>query len=411
MKKFIDTIAFQPGLFVRITFIMMLISLASCEDNDPNSPEIPDNEYLVDATLVYSATAAQIQLLAQLTGLDVNINEFANDVDIYKVTYNTSYKSDAIVASGLIALPKTTAQVPMISFQHGTITKDSDAPSNFSTDNSESLVYGALASSGFITVIPDYLGFGASVSVLHPYFVEDLTASAVMDLLMAARELSEDKNITFNRKLFLAGYSEGGYATMAAHKFVEQSDPEEFDLIASFPGAGAYDLLDLQQHILSNETYDDPYYLAYLVRAYQLTYDFNSLLTDFFQEPYASRIPGLFDHQKGPGEIDSQLTVNIQELIQPDLLEKIDSDPDYSYLANAFEENSLTDWTPTKKMFMYHGTSDKTIPYENSVLTYNQLIDNGASEDILSLTPLPGDHITALPTYVTDFLVKLWQLR
>lgn len=411
MEKIIAAITYRARIFARIAFVIMLISLASCEENDPTTPEEPGDDYLVDATLVYSATSTEIQLLVQLTGLDVDINEFASDVDIYKVTYNTSYKSDPIVASGLIALPKTASQIPMISFQHGTITKDSDAPSNFSTDNFESLVYGALASSGFITVVPDYLGFGASVSILHPYFVEDLTASAVTDLLMAARELAEDKNITFNRKLFLAGYSEGGYATMAAHKSIEQNDPEEFDLIASFPGAGAYDLLEMQQNILGSDTYDDPYYLAYLTRAYQLTYDFDNLLTDFFQEPYASRIPGLFDHQKGSGEINSQLTVNIQDLIQPELLEKIDSDPDYSYLANAFQENTLTDWTPSKKMFMYHGTSDKTVPYENSVSTYEKLIDNGATEDILSLTPLPGDHGTAVAPYVADFLVKLWQLR
>lgn len=410
MRKLIETITYRSRISVRIAFIITVITLASCEENNPTAPE-PGDEYLVDATVVYSATSAQVQLLVQLSGVDVDINEFVNDIDIYKVTYNTSYKDNAIVASGLIALPKTTSQVPMISFQHGTITKDSDAPSNFSTDNLESLVYGALASSGFITVVPDYLGFGASVSVLHPYFVEDLTASAVTDLLMAARELAEDKNITFNRKLFLAGYSEGGYATMAAHKSIEQNDPEEFDLIASFPGAGAYDLLEMQQHILSSDTYDDPYYLAYLARAYQLTYDFNNLLTDFFQEPYASRIPGLFDHQKSSGEINSQLTVNIQELIQPELLEKIESDPAYSYLADAFEENTLTDWTPSKKMFMYHGTSDKTVPYENSVSTYDKLIDNGASDDILSLTPLPGDHGTAVAPYVADFLVKLWQLR
>lgn len=400
---------FAPSRWIYVLCFSVLF-FASCE-KDPVVDEIPGDKFLVDATLVYSATSAQIQLLAQYTGLDVDISEFANDVDIYKVTYNTTFKGDLVQASGLVVLPKSTAALPMISYQHGTIVRDSDAPSNFSTDDPEALVYGALGASGFITVIPDYIGFGESAEFLHPYFVEDATAIAVLHMLMAAKELAVEKNVAFNNRLFLAGYSEGGYATMAAHKTIEESGTDEFDLIASFPGAGAYDLWEMQKHVLSADRYDDPYYLAYLARAYQLTYGFTGLLTDFFQEPYASLIPDLFDHQTGAGEINAQLNTNIGELVKPGLLTKIESDPAYEYLATAFEENSLTDWVPAKTMYMYHGTSDTTVPYSNSVTTYEKLIASGASTDVVSLTTLPGDHGGAVAPYVADFLVKLWDIR
>ena len=227
----------------------------------------------------------------------------------------------------MIAIPKTTQQVAMLSFHHGTITNRADAPSNFSSIDPNSVAYAAMASAGFIGVIPDYLGFGSSSSILHPYYIESLTASSIIDMLKAADELAKQKNIQFNNRLFLAGYSEGGYATMAAHKAIEENGLDGFNLIASFPGAGAYDLSGMQAHIFSLQDYNDPHYLAYMARAYQIEYDEDDLLTDFFKEPYASRIPGLFDGQKGADEINAQLTSKVADLIQADMLDNIQYQP------------------------------------------------------------------------------------
>jgi hypothetical protein len=167
----------------------------------------------------------------------------------------------------------------------------------------------------------------------------------------------------------------------------------------------------MQEHIFSQDEYSDPHYLAYMARAYQLHYEEDDLLTDFFKEPYASRIPGLFDGQKGADEINSQLTSTIADLIQEDVLANLNTDPKYAYLKNAFAENSLTDWTPAVKMFMYHGLSDATVPYENSVKTFNKLIANGAATSTVSLTPLEGTHSSAIEPYIADLIDKLLLLR
>jgi predicted esterase len=392
-------------------FLSMLFVYSSCSEESPGPQPPEDEKVLVDATLVYTITSTQVKLVAQLAGIDLAIDEFVHDVDIYKVTYNTSYKGGNVVASGLISFPKTTEPSPVLSYQHGTITRDVDAPSNFAVNKPETLIAGAFSSSGFVTVIPDYVGFGSTATILHPYFVEEVTAAAVVNMLKAAQELADEKNIALNSKLFLAGYSEGGYATMATHKAIEADGVGDLDLVASFPGAGAFDLQTMQAQLFALDTYDDPFYLAYVTLAYSNTYDFSSLLTDFFQEPYAARIPGLFDNQKASGEINGQLTTSIADLLQPELRAGFLTDERYAYIADAFAENALTDWAPVKRMYMYHGTSDKTIPYENSQVTYEALIANGASEDIVSLTPLPGDHTSAVTPYVADLLIKLWSLR
>ena len=309
---------------IRFLFIVLLIASA-CSSDD--TPEPAGEQFLVSSEFIYSNTAQQLRFLIQLSGVDVNPNEFLYDIEIYKVVYNTSYNGSTITASGLIAIPKTTEQVGMLSFHHGTITNREDAPSNFSSSDFNSISYAAMASVGFIGVIPDYLGFGSSSSILHPYYVEDLTASSILDMLKAAAEFAQQKNLQFNGKLFLAGYSEGGYATMAAHKAIESDGLDGFNLIASFPGAGAYDLSGMQAHIFSLQDYNDPHYLAYMARAYQIEYDEDDLLTDFFKEPYASRIPGLFDGQKGADEINAQLTSKVSDLIQEDMLNNINTNP------------------------------------------------------------------------------------
>ena len=230
-------------------------------------------------------------------------------------------------------------------------------------------------------------------------------------MLKAAGEFAQQKNLQFNGKLFLAGYSEGGYSTMAAHKAIESDGLDGFNLIASFPGAGAYDLSGMQEHIFSLQDYNDPHYLAYMARAYQIEYDENDLLTDFFKEPYASRIPGLFDGQKGADEINAQLTSKVSDLIQEDMLNNIHTNPEYDYLENAFVENSLTDWSPKVQMFMYHGLSDATVPYQNSVDTYNKLLANGTSTGVLTLTPLEGTHSSAIDPYIAAIIEKLLSLK
>ncbi len=391
---------------------MMLLGACNNSDENPEPDPIPDErDVLISSELVFSATSLQIKFLALLSGLALDVNEFKYDVDIYTVSYRTLYKASEITASGLVVLPKTTQEVGMVSYQHGTIVTQDDAPSNFSETDPNAFLYGSLSSSGFITAIPDYIGFGTSSAILHPYYVEEYTASAVIDIIKAARELAIQKDIKFNNNLFLAGYSEGGYATMAAHKAIEKDGLDDFTLIASFPAAGAYDVKGMQEYLFAQETYGSPYYLAYVARAYQTTYEFPSILADFFQEPYASRIPQLFDGQKSASEINAQLTTSLGDLLQEDVSVKLNTYPSYAYLKEAFEINSLTDWIPAIPMYMYHGESDMTVPYQNSVDTYTILLENGASTEIISLIPLEGTHSSAATPYVLDFVSKLWELR
>jgi pimeloyl-ACP methyl ester carboxylesterase len=389
--------------FIAISFSLVVFS---CSEDEPNEKPV-----LIQSTKILSRSAGELRTFLAASGFSLR-NELQYDVEIYKVTYRTLYKDEEITASGLVILPETTTSVGMVSFQHGTITAQSEAPTNLPLSHSQLILYAALGSAGFIGVVPDFIGFGESAEIFHPYYVEEATASAVIDNLKAARELAAKQNVKFNQKLMLAGYSQGGYATMATHKSIEENGLSGFDLVASFPAAGGYDVKGMQEYFFAQDTYDQPYYLAYVARSYQSYYEWPDVITQFFKEPYASRILTLFTSTSTAGMINGQLTEVINDYVVADLIANIDTKAEYKDLNDAFIENSLTDWTPAKRMFMYHGDADTTVPFENSVDTYNKLISNGASTQVVTLKALPGaDHGSGVFPYLEEFIEEALPLK
>ncbi|MFZ5970212.1 MAG: prolyl oligopeptidase family serine peptidase [Bacteroidota bacterium] len=131
-----------------------------------------------------------------------------------------------------------------------------------------------------------------------------------------------------------------------------------------------------------------------------------------FNEPFASRIPGLFDGSKSGDQINLELTNRIDELLTSEILENIDTSEKFSYLTDAFEANSLLDWKPQVPIFMYHGDADVTVPFQNSVDSYEKLLSNGASTSIVTFTSLPGKtHSSGVIPYIELFLPKMLELR
>lgn len=387
---------------------LVCLVVFSCNNDDA----VPPARVLVSSESLLDRASSETRGLLNGSSLDIDLSILKYDVEVFKVVYKTTYNGQEINASALVTLPKKAPAAPIVSFQHGTIAAYTQAPTALGLYDSESVLYAALASPGLISVAPDLLGFGSSSGVLHPYYVEELTASAVRDAVRAARDLASDEGIEFNGKLFLAGYSEGGYATMATHKSIEAESLEGIQLVASFPAAGGYDIKAMQEYFFDLEEYEQPFYIAFVAQAYKTTFNWSQSLGDFFNEPYATKIPALVNGSKTNNQINDELTNSIPELIKADVLANIDSDTKYKYLVDAFKENSLVDWKPTVPMFMYHGDADITVPHQNSVITYNKLISSGASPSVVTFTSLPGaTHYTGIFPYLESILPKIMSLK
>jgi len=386
-----------------LTFFFFFFLTVSCDDFEIVPAHL--DTYLK----LYTQDKGQVMNAVQNSLFD-DITKYINyGVSLYTITYNTTYKGENIKASGLVAFPETTNNVPILNFNHGTTSLHRDAPTE---DLFQYIFFSNAASAGYIFVIPDYLGFGVSDDILHPYYRSDITGSTIVDMLRATKELAEIEGYNFNGDVFLSGYSEGGFATMSAHKTLEENNFQGLHLVASAPAAGGYDMTGMLNYFLSLDTYHQPYYLAYVAFSYKTSYDWELPLTDIFNEPYASLIPQYFNGQYSGGEINSVLSYSVDLLLNENFRNNFYTDPSLNVVVDAFEENSFNQWVPKTKMFMYHGTADITVPYQNSVDTYNNFIANGVNSSLVEFIPLESQtHSSGAIPYILDIFDKFENLK
>ncbi len=125
-------------------------------------------------------------------------------------------------ASGGIMVPsgdnaECQGERPVLLYAHGTSTdknKNMAAP----TDGEAALVAAMYAAQGYIVVAPNYAGYEASTLPYHPYVNMEQQAQDVVDALTAARKGFSAVGANASDKLFVAGYSQGGFVSMAAQR-------------------------------------------------------------------------------------------------------------------------------------------------------------------------------------------------
>lgn len=316
--------------------------------------------------------------------LGVVAPEILYDVTMYKLIYNTIDPfGQEVIASGVIAYPNNDEEAfPIVSWQHGTEVKRD----NVTSIRGFNVLSNVLTGSGYIFLEPDYLGLGES-TIMHPYCIKEASAWTTIDLIRAAKSFLHMSNeIESNNEVILFGYSEGGYVTMAAHKIFEQNNLDDFNLIASFPMAGPYDLSGTMVDLmLLQEPYGEPFYLPYVLVPYITYYEMGSFY-DFFLPEYASMFSYLFDGNYSGGYINSIMPDIPIQVLLPEVIEAFTDNLNHPLRIN-LSENDLYDWSPISDMHLFHGIGDELIPYENSLKAYDYFISNGSENINLYLAP------------------------
>ncbi len=326
------------------------------------------------------------------------INNTVYAVDVYKITYKTTYKGAAVTASGLICLPQSEAMFPIISFQNGTNTSKSACPSESPTSYYYQLME-YMAGNGYIITIPDYIGFGASAQILHPYYDRETTDRAVIDMIRACKELLAEKDIKVkhNGENFLMGYSQGGWATLSALKTIEANYKTDIPVKATSCGAGAYDMITMSNYVLAQTIFPGPLYLPYFIYSQLMLGAHSDALSKYFREPYATRIPQLFSGSFSNTQVNAQLNDTIAVLLKSSMISDFASGTDFATLRSLLVKNSVTAWVPVSKINFYHGSADLNVPPVQSQLIYNSFAALGVGTDKIQLINLPGtDHELSL---------------
>ena len=204
----------------KIVFLISLLITTSCGIDDDGQVPITNDQFLVSYTKANTILKSNSQMLfTALLGSEFTV-QATYDVSVYKISYRTSFKDKDIVASGVVCLPAGQSgnkAFPILSFQNGTNTLHSEAPSVF-LENPSFIVIQAIASMGYAVVIPDYIGFGSSSNHFHPYLDKASTVKSITDMYGAVMEMADKYlEIPVGKDLFLMGYSQGAWEIGRAH--------------------------------------------------------------------------------------------------------------------------------------------------------------------------------------------------
>lgn len=153
----------------------------------------------------------------RFAGVDVQYTPARNAVRLYRVTYPSVVPergNKPTIATGLLAVPDTDdATFPMLSYQHGTVYGKQEVPSFPEQSPETQLIIAQFAGQGYVVIGADYFGLGGSAEG-EGYMVKGSHQQATYDMLTASRAVLEALKLT-TTKLFLTGWSQGGFVTLA----------------------------------------------------------------------------------------------------------------------------------------------------------------------------------------------------
>src|ERR1022692_2220674 len=293
-----------PG---RLACTLTLLALAACgggssgggSSGSPPTPvhgsllqDPPHFVALVSAPdLLLNLGATSVQALAALAVLPVC------DVALFHLEYETQGGAgEATTSSGALMVPvgidaQCNGPRPIVLYAHGTSTdRNFDISDLLVQKNAEGEVLAALfASQGYIVVAPNYAGYDTSTLDYHPFINATQQAGEMMDILSAARTALPDAQEVLasdDGRLFITGYSEGGYVAMATHRAMQAAG---MTVTASAPMSGPYALAAFVDAIFYGDVNGDATVSStLLLTAYQKAYgNIYANPVDVFEDQYA----------------------------------------------------------------------------------------------------------------------------
>ena len=426
-----------------IALISSLAFFAGCSDIENDGANIIESgeTQLVSGVVVEDINASTMLPFAQAVAASKGeTTDVSFGYKSVKITYNTKGQNDEdIVASGLLIIPTATDAyqasrvangedpytVSMINDNHGTIFTNADAPSSSivlmddpTAMTAEEQLYATMVSyAGFAAIIPDYIGYGESNDEAHPYMLKKASARASLDMIKASMKYMNDNGIAINYQLYISGYSQGGYTTMALAEEIETNGfSENVTLMGVAPMAAPSSLTDLADiELVDAHTMEYPAFLAYLADSYSYFYD-DINLSEAVLYPDADTFHSFFDGSKSNVEIHVNLGLTdypadpltdygfkshtANELFKTDFMSDYQENANNTLRVN-LEANNVDDWTPKTPMNLIHCVDDEIIPFSMSQNVYSTFTDNDVN---VTLSPIPTAYLSQQQDALNPFI-------
>jgi hypothetical protein len=379
---------------ILFTFLISLFQITVASETEKF--DVPSN-YLVSYNLVKSHTTKTISELWKKHHIPKVILKVRNDVDIYEIMYKAKWiDSSYILCSGIYFAPKNIKnEAPIMMYGHGT---QIHKHRTISDEDAQQGICLGFATDGYAACYPDYYGIGKGEGD-HLYQHAWSEAMSFIYMLYAIDELNKKINVKTNSQLFLTGYSQGGHSSFAAQKYLEELNDPRFQVTASSPMSGAYDMTGEQQKYMFQE-YPRPFYLPYLLVSYQTAY--RVLNTDniysIFKSPFDTLLPKYYSNNidKTLDDLDKIMPKIPAEVVKDSLVEVYKSDTNFLFKIK-LKENNLTDWKPKAPVQLCYCKGDREVNYKNSEVAYNNMTALGVTNIKLNNLSDKLDHNTCAP--------------
>jgi pimeloyl-ACP methyl ester carboxylesterase len=340
-------------------------------------------------------------------GVSVTYTPARNAVRLYRITYVSVIPergNTPTVASGLLAIPDTDAtSFPMLSYQHGTVYGKEQVPSFPDQSPETELVLAQFAGQGYVVIGADYFGMGLSREP-EGYLVKGSHQQATYDMLMASRAVLDHMKLSTS-KLFLGGWSQGGFVTMA---FLEKLESAGATVAGAATASAPVDVFVGLSGFLDFPRKNDASWVSTLF-----------ILTAFAFENYYGA-PGLAHsvindayyevsrkaYEKQPFDA-AQIPTDLHKLIRADYF-----DPQF-FAASAYgrllaEKTSAYRWIIKSPVRNYYGEADEVISpgLGQLAMTYQRAVGSGNMQvEAISTgeTNHRGTYATAVPLWKAWF--------
>lgn len=298
--------------------VWLASTLAACgsDNNSATTPpaktgvaSLPTGNLIKDPLTTKNLTPSALTQLFNTT--DPDFSQVAATpkcgVRVEYMQYDTvDVKGNKTDATGAVFIPTGTdascsGNRPIVLNAHGTATTKAYNFAEVGNANNEAgpaatLLAALFAGQGYVVISPNYAGYDKSSLAYHPYLNAQQQSHEMADALKAGREVvrrtGSATNVADNGKLFVTGYSQGGYVTMATTRYLETlKEP----VTAALPISGPYAMEAFGDVVFGGKVMLGATFFAPLMaRNYQEQYgNIYAKPSDMFAPANADEIPSL----------------------------------------------------------------------------------------------------------------------
>lgn len=302
-------------IFISVWLASTLAACGSDNDSATTPPtktgvaSLPTGNLIKDPLTTKNLTPSALTQLFNTT--DPDFSQVAATpkcgVRVEYMQYDTvDVKGNKTDATGAVFIPTGTdascsGNRPIVLNAHGTATTKAYNFAEVGNANNEAgpaatLLAALFAGQGYVVISPNYAGYDKSSLAYHPYLNAQQQSHEMADALKAGREVvrrtGSATNVADNGKLFVTGYSQGGYVTMATTRYLETlKEP----VTAALPISGPYAMEAFGDVVFGGKVMLGATFFAPLMaRNYQEQYgNIYAKPSDMFAPANADEIPSL----------------------------------------------------------------------------------------------------------------------